>query len=184
MLPSFGTWQCGCENERRFAVYVFTAYAHGCLEKRMHYAQAMPEGVEAWELTDSAIELIRAHLGGKVADRTIKARQWYREHSSTLQRAQEQYRRKTGREFDDTIVEFGKRTVPSVEAVFLDGHKQDHVIAAGDDWIERYVMDGKNHVIDHGPNGDPFLVTERVNGKVVIQRHPPKSDPPGPDEAA
>lgn len=111
LLSSFSTWHCGCENEKRLATYVYGAYAGGYLTKRKHYAQAFPEGIDAWELTDKALILIGLHIGFEDEKSVRAVRQWYRDHSSTLEKAQASYLKATGRSFDATGKEFGKKNV-------------------------------------------------------------------------
>lgn len=53
-----------------------------------------------------------------------------------------------------------------VEAIYFNGRKQTHCIAAheGEGWVERYLTDEAGPVL--GPHGKDM--TERVEGKVVI----------------
>lgn len=80
MLTSIGGWHVNCENHRQAIEAVAYADQHGYLTRRIHYAPMIPEGVEAFELTDKGIEALR-NWDDKAANFAVKQRQWYRDRS-------------------------------------------------------------------------------------------------------
>lgn len=77
MLRAIGGWHVGCEIEREHIVGVQHAIDQGWLTKRIHYAPIIPEGAEAWELTDSGLEQLR-RWDERSAGGADQMRNWYR----------------------------------------------------------------------------------------------------------
>lgn len=83
MLRSVGGWHVGCIEERDHIIAVQHAIENGWLAKRIHFAPAFPEGVEAWELTDSGLEYLGDISGPQMKGGADKMRNWYRSHKKT-----------------------------------------------------------------------------------------------------
>lgn len=82
LLTEIGGWHVGCQNERQYAFFVNFALGAGLVDYRWHYAPAIPEGVQAYELTDKGIDAIRHAFGIDAADGAARCRAWYRERTS------------------------------------------------------------------------------------------------------
>jgi hypothetical protein len=80
MLRSIGGWHLGCYEERANISAVLHALKHGWLQKRIHYAEAWPEGSECWELTDAGLEYLGTITSRETAGGADKMRNWYRSH--------------------------------------------------------------------------------------------------------
>ncbi len=82
LMTEIGGWWVGCVAACEKAAAVTEADRRGFLGRRMHYAPAVPEGVEAHELTDAGIHFLAEHAGISTARAAIAQRQWYRDHSA------------------------------------------------------------------------------------------------------
>ncbi len=81
MLRCIGGWQVGCEHHIKALEAVSHADKQGWLGRRTHYAPAMPEGVEAFQLTDSGLETLKAWGGNAEAAREM--RDWFQSRSAS-----------------------------------------------------------------------------------------------------
>lgn len=82
LLSEMGSWHVGCANQMRYEAAVDLADSNGWLQKRRHYAPMIPEGVDAWELTDKGLAQVGILCGPSVRAQAEKTRQWYRDNSS------------------------------------------------------------------------------------------------------
>lgn len=82
MLQSIGGWMVGCPAHNEAIQAVNYAKDHGYITTRIHYAPVIPEGREAFEVTDLGIEKLRQWWGPKVAEDAAKQRQWYRDNAA------------------------------------------------------------------------------------------------------
>lgn len=79
MLTEIGGWHVGCVSHCEATEAVDYARNCGYVTIRMHYAPAIPEGVEAFEVTDAGIAELRRLRGDKAAEDALMVRGWYRE---------------------------------------------------------------------------------------------------------
>lgn len=84
-LRSIGGWHVGCINHKEYLVNVNKAKDLGLVTTRMHYAPVIPEGGEAFELTDAGIEMVGKLCGDDAKADVIKQRQWYRDNAAKYQ---------------------------------------------------------------------------------------------------
>ena len=81
ILLDIGGWHVGCENAVEAAGAVELVIHNGWVTHRKHYARAYPEGVDAYEVTDTGLDKI-VEWGGDPKE-PIKMREWYRANSAT-----------------------------------------------------------------------------------------------------
>lgn len=81
MLTEIGGWHVGCYNDQGARAAVEYAIAQGWVGMRMHFAPAIPEGVQAYELTDEGLAHVRRTLGEKAFQRAGSMRKWYRDYA-------------------------------------------------------------------------------------------------------
>jgi hypothetical protein len=80
MLGEIGGWHVGSIIAVEKACAVQYAVDHGWVQQRTHYGPALPpEGVPAYELTDSGLVRLEKSWGPKVRKRAEESRQWYRD---------------------------------------------------------------------------------------------------------
>lgn len=99
LLSDVGGWQCGCDNERRFANHISTMLLNDCITTRMHYCQVDKEGTRAWEITDKGLAVYEKHMDAESRKRVENVRKFYRDNSSTLEKARAWYELKMGKKF-------------------------------------------------------------------------------------
>lgn len=83
MLSQIGGWHVGCYNHREAAAAVDYAIERKLVTTRTHYAPAIPEGSEAFELTEAGVAECRRLWGDRLADQALETRKWYRDHTAT-----------------------------------------------------------------------------------------------------
>lgn len=82
MLASIGGWQVECYNHKEQREAVEWAERNQYVTRRTHYAPAIPEGSEAFELTDVGLAALGKWYGEKAESEARKMRQWYRDNSA------------------------------------------------------------------------------------------------------
>ena len=88
MLGEIGSWHVGCKNEEWSGGAVGFAVDQGWVTTRKHYAPAIPDGVDAYELTDQGIEVYRWAYGSHAAARAEASREWYRRSAAAWLKTQ------------------------------------------------------------------------------------------------
>lgn len=77
MLRCIGGWHVGCIEQCEAQEAVDHVKQQGWVTTRMHYAPAIPLGVEAYELTDAGLDQLRK-WDARMAGGADKMRNWYR----------------------------------------------------------------------------------------------------------
>lgn len=79
LLTEVGGWHVGCQNDREDREAVRYGIQHGLIGTRRHYAEAWPDGVDAYELTDAGLDYVAQRCGLKAFDTAKRVREWYRD---------------------------------------------------------------------------------------------------------
>jgi hypothetical protein len=87
LLTAIGGWHVGCYNAVEAREAVEYVERQGYVGRRMHYAPMIPEGVEAYELTDEGLAYLRRVQGEKAFQAAGKMRKWYRDRVKALEAA-------------------------------------------------------------------------------------------------
>lgn len=74
MLRDVGGWWVGCDAELENVAAVRHAVDLGWIRKRVHYAPAVPEGVESWELSDLGLHYLGEISGPESKERAERSR--------------------------------------------------------------------------------------------------------------
>lgn len=99
LLSEVGGWECGCQNQVRYANYIALMTLGDYITTRVHFSSVCKEGALAWEITDKGLQLYAQHFGLDAMKRVEKVRKFYRDNSSTLAKAKAWYELKTGMPF-------------------------------------------------------------------------------------
>lgn len=85
MLRVIGGWHVGCYKEIEASEAVSYAKARGWIHERTHYAPAIPDGTQAYELTDAGLEQLR-QWDERMAGGADQMRNWYRANAKNHRR--------------------------------------------------------------------------------------------------
>lgn len=80
LLSEIGGWHVGCQNHEETAEAVALCEAKGWIGRRVHYAPVFPDGVAAFEITETGLKQLEAW--GRDAKKVAEVRKWYRDNSA------------------------------------------------------------------------------------------------------
>jgi hypothetical protein len=78
VLSEIGNWHIGSNNHHWSKLAVDYLLKEGLVSYRTHYAPAIPQGSQAFEVTDRGLDKLRAW--GWDAEAAARSRQWYRDN--------------------------------------------------------------------------------------------------------
>lgn len=100
MLLDVAGWHVGCYNDLAAREAMEYGIEQGYIGTRAHYAEAFPEGSQAYELTDKGLDYIARTWGLETRTEQVRLRQWYRDYSSTPERARTWYQQRRNEQRD------------------------------------------------------------------------------------